>query len=296
MAAMRPAEAGVGETPLVSVNGKLSPASDARISVFDPGFLRGEALIEEVRFELGRLAFLDAHVERLRSGARMLGFELGLSGDALARRMFECLDANGMRDLALVRVLASRGAPGAGPTIVIAPEPRQPLDAIARGLRLFTTHVRRHDLCDARLNVASDIPGSMARGHAALGGADLPLALNAAGHVAGTASGEIFVVRNGELMTPRHTTLAGGIVGGAVLRAARAAGIPVVERDFTLIDVYSADEVFATESFDGVLPVRSVDGREIGEPSGNASDASGPMTRWLRDLYREIQDEESRVR
>lgn len=289
---------------LVSLNGRLTPRGEAKVSVFDPGFLHGDGLCEGFRLQKGRIAFFDVHAQRLWGGARMLRIDPGLSQQGLIQRVFECLDANGMIEEADVRVVLTRGpqAPAGAPqraTLLIAPEwrPSAP-QASACGLRLFTVHQRAAGPAslDARLGSLSQVQRVLAALQARSAGADEALMLDERGFVAGCASGDLFVVANGELSTPCAGHGPAGVARSAILRAARRAGVPVFERDLGLLDVYSADEVFLACALSGLTPVRIVDGREIGEKSGDADDASGPMTRWLRDLYHELQNEESRGR
>jgi branched-chain amino acid aminotransferase len=127
-------------------------------------------------------------------------------------------------------------------------------------------------------------------------GADEGLMLDDRGFVATCNSTHFFIVRGGELWTSGGGYCLGGITRDAVLRAARRAGIPTFEKDFSLFDVYGADEAFCTGTFAGLTPVRKVDGRMIGERGDDPADASGRMTLWLRKLFKDLEDEEARAR
>ena len=294
---------------LVSVDGTLTPRDEAKVSVFDSGFVLGDGVWEGLRLIQGRVAFLDRHFDRLWDGAKMLRIDIGLTRAQLAGRLFDALEANAMRDGAHIRLMVTRGkkrspyqdprlALGAA-TIVIIPEWKAPRpETLANGLRLFTTHIRRTGPAeqDQKLNSHSKLNCVLACIQAMEAGADEALMLDDRGFVATCNSTHFFVVRKGELWTSGGGFCLGGITRDAALRAARRAGIAALEKDFSLFDVYGADEAFCTGTFAGLTPVTRVDGRAIGEPSGDMADASGPMTRRLRALYKTLEAEEARGR
>ena len=198
-----------------------------------------------------------------------------------------------MTDGVHVRLMVTRGVKRTpyqdprvtvGPaTVVMIPEYKEPLPAVVeRGIRLFTVHVRRPypDVLDPKLNVHSKLNDIMACIQATTAGADEALMLDPHGFVATCNSTHFFVVRGGELWTSSGAYCLGGITRGTVLRVAREAGIPAVEKQFSLTDVYGADEAFVTGTFAGLVPVREVDGRTIGDPGGDR-----PVTARLRELY-----------
>src|SRR5579863_2390317 len=295
---------------LISVNGVLTPREDAKVSVFDSGFVLGDGVWEGLRLIDGRIAFLDRHFDRLWDGAKMLRIDIGLTRDALVQRLFEVVDANRMTDGVHIRLMVTRGkkrSPYQDPrltigkaTIVIIPEWKQPLPAMrARGLKLFTVHVRRTGPAeqDQKLNSYSKLNCILACIQAMEAGADEALMLDDRGFVATCNSTHFFVLRNGELWTSGGGYCLAGITRDAVLRAARRAGIPAHEKDFSLFDVYGADEVFVTGTFAGLTPVVRVDGRPIGEAGDrDVADASGPMTLRLRALYKALEAEEAQAR
>jgi branched-chain amino acid aminotransferase len=294
---------------LVSVDGALTPRDEAKVSVFDSGFVLGDGVWEGLRLIDGRIGFLDRHFDRLWDGAKMLRIDIGLSREALAARLFEVVDANGMKDGVHIRLMVTRGkkrSPYQDPrltvgkaTVVIIPEWKVPLPEMrARGLRLFTVHVRRTGPAeqDQKLNSHSKLNCVLACIQAMEAGADEALMLDDRGFVATCNSTHFFIVRKGEIWTSGGGYCLAGITRDAVLRAARRAGIPTYEKDFSLFDVYGADEVFVTGTFAGLTPVASVDGRPIGEGGRESDDASGPMTRKLRRLYKELEAEEARGR
>jgi len=279
---------------LVSVNGRLTPRAEAVVSVFDSGFVLGDGVWEGLRVQGGHPVFLDRHLDRLYEGAAAIALDIGLGRDELRRALYATLEANAMTDGVHVRLMVTRGVKRtpyqdprvtAGPaTIVIIPEHKRPSRAVAdAGIRLFTVHVRRPypDVVDPKLNAHSKLNDILACIQAYTAGADEALMLDPHGFVATCNSTHFFIVRRGELWTSSGAFCLGGITRETVLRVAREAGIPAYERDFSLTDVYGATEAFVTGTFAGLVPVREVDGRTIGEPGDR------PVTRRLRTLYQE---------
>lgn len=295
------------EDILVSVNGNLVHRDAATVSVFDSGFILGDGVWEGLRVVDGRVAFLSQHLHRLGEGLKALDMQLGISRSDLRSRIFDVLDANAMSvpgtEGVHIRLMVTRGrkrTPYQDPrvtmgsaTVVIIPEWKQPKpEALARGMRLFTVHVRRGypDVQDNKINSHSKINCILACIQAAKAGYDEALMLDPHGFVATCNSTHFFIVRDGEVWTSTGEFCLGGITRANILRVARDNGIVVREKSFSLFDVYSADEVFVTGTFAGLSPVVEVDGRSIGAGirTGN-SDASGPLTMKLRELYKNLQ-------
>ena len=293
----------------ISVNGELARRPDAKVSVFDSGFVLGDGVWEGLRLTGGRIAFLDRHLDRLWDGAKMLRIDIGLTRDELKARLFEVIEANGMDEGVHIRLMVTRGvkrSPYQDPrltigkaTIVIIPEWKVPRpEMLAKGLDLFTVHIRRTGPAeqDQKLNSHSKLNCILACIQAMEAGADEALMLDDRGFVATCNSTHFFIVRKGELWTSAGGFALGGITREAVLRAARRAGIPTYEKDFSLFDVYGAEEAFCTGTFAGLTPVRKIDGRPIGEYAKTAADASGPLTQKLRALYKALEAEEAQGR
>ena len=277
---------------LINVNGELKPREQAVVSVFDSGFMLGDGVWEGLRVHKGRLTFLDRHLDRLLEGAKAIAMDIGLSRDELTQRLYETLDANGMDEGVHVRLMVTRGVrstPYQDPrvivsaaTIVIIPEYKQPpKDVHERGLKLFTVHVRRGDpaVQDQKLNSHSKLNCILASIQATQAGADEALMLDPHGFVATCNSTHFFIIRGGELWTSSGKYCLGGITRSLVLQVAREAGIPALEKDFSLTDVYGADEAFTTGTFAGIVPVREIDGRQLA--------CRGPMVERLHKLYAE---------
>jgi branched-chain amino acid aminotransferase len=294
----------------ISVNGELCRRPEAKVSVFDAGFVLGDGVWEGLRLHGGRIAFLDRHLDRLWAGAKMLCIDIGLTRAELIQRLFDVIEANQMRDGVHIRLMVTRGvkrSPYQDPrltigkaTIVIIPEWKLPDPAtLARGLNLFTAHIRRTGPAeqDQKLNSHSKLNCILACIQAMEAGADEALMLDDRGFVATCNSTHFFIVRGGEVWTSSGGYCLGGITREAVLRAARRAGVAAYEKDFSLFDVYSADEAFCTGTFAGLRPVAKVDGRVIGEGERpDPADASGPLTKQLRGLYKALEAEEARGR
>jgi branched-chain amino acid aminotransferase len=277
---------------LINVNGELKPRAEAVVSVFDSGFMLGDGVWEGLRVQNGKAAFLDRHLDRLFEGAKAIAMDVGLSREELTKRLYDTIDANNQSDGVHVRLMMTRGVRStpyqdprviiSGATVVIIPEYKEPDPAIyQRGLKLFTVHVRRGDpaVQDQKINSHSKLNCILASIQATQAGADEALMLDPHGFVATCNSTHFFIVRKGEVWTSSGRYCLGGITRGVALEVARDAGIPAIEKDFSLTDVYGADEAFVTGTFAGIVPVREIDGRKL--------ECRGPMVERLQKLYAE---------
>jgi branched-chain amino acid aminotransferase len=282
---------------LISVNGDLKPRAEAVVSVFDSGFMLGDGVWEGLRVHKGKLAFLDRHLDRLLEGAKALAMDVGLTREEVAKRLYDTLEANRMDEGVHVRLMVTRGVrstPYQDPRVVVTPatvviiaEYKEPDPAIyERGLKLFTVHVRRGDpaVQDQKINSHSKLNCILASIQATQAGADEALMLDPHGFVATCNSTHFFIVRKGEVWTSSGKYCLGGITRSVVLEVAREVGIPAFEKDFSLTDVYGAEEAFVTGTFAGIVPVREVDGRKL--------TCRGPMVERLRKLYAERVERE----
>lgn len=278
---------------LISVNGTLVPRAQAAVSVFDSGFMLGDGVWEGLRVHKGRIAFLDQHFDRLWEGAKAIAMDIGVSKDDLEKRLYDTVDANDMESCH-IRLMVTRGirsTPYQDPRVVISPativiiaEHKDPLPAtVEKGLSLFTVHVRRGfpDVQDPKLNSHSKLNCITACIQAAQAGADEALMLDPHGFVATCNSTHFFIVRKGEVWTSTGDYCLGGITRGNVIALCRDNGIPVHERNFSLTDVYGADEAFVTGTFAGVVPAHTIDGRVL-------TSGRGPMVERLQGLYRAL--------
>jgi branched-chain amino acid aminotransferase len=255
----------------------------------------GDGVWEGLRVVGGQPVFLDAHLDRLFEGAKAIMLDIGMSRAELARAVADTLAANGMSDGVHVRLMVSRGVKrtpyqdprvtvGPATVVIIAEFKLAKPETLAAGLTLFTVHVRRGfpDVQDPKLNSHSKLNCITACIQATAAGADEALMLDPHGFVATCNSTHFFIVRRGQVWTSSGDYCLGGITRSNVLQVCREAGIPAFEKNFSLTEVYSAEEAFVTGTFAGVAPVRSIDGRVIGDG------APGPMLKRLQALYRAL--------
>jgi len=282
------------EDVLVYINGGFFRREEARISVFDSGYLVGDGVWEGLRLHEGAFAFLDEHLDRLFQGAKAIGLEIRMTREEITAALHETARRNGMTDGVHVRLMVTRGdkkTPSqdprlvvGGPNVVIIAEHKKADPEVKeRGVSLFTSTVRRPppDTLDQRLNCHSKLHEVVALVQALEAGADEALMLDPTGAVATCNATNFFVVRRGEVWTSTGQYSLNGITRRMVIELCKADGVPVSERPFSLTDVYDADEAFVTGTFGGLTPVVKVDGRTIG------GEGMGPMTRRLNDLYAE---------
>lgn len=277
---------------LINLNGELVPRSAAMVSVFDAGFMMGDGVWEGLRVHHGKVAFWPEHAARLKTGLMALDMDLGISFETLHARILETIKANNMTDDVHIRLMVTRGLKSTPyqdprvaigpPTIVIAAEYKKADPKTAENAsRLFTVHVRRGraDVQDPGLNSHSKINCITACIQAIKAGADEGLMLDPQGFVSTCNSTHFFIVRNGEVWTSTGDYCLGGITRSKVIELCKANDIPVFQKNFRLMDCYSADESFTTGTFAGLAPVGEIDGRKIG------SGERGPVTKRLQGLY-----------
>lgn len=274
---------------LVWVDGTLKPRAEATVSVYDSGFMLGDGIWEGMRLYGGRWAFLDEHLDRLFEAALAIDLDIGMTRDQVAAALHETQRANGMTTDAHARLMVTRGPKTRpfqhpslsrqGPTVVIIMEHSRP--APGRPVRLATVpHVRGLPMTqDPKLNSHSKLNCILACIAAGKAGADEALMLDVHGFVNTTNACNFFVVRKGEVWTSTGDYCMNGITRRKVIEVCRAAGIPVFERNFSLVETYGADEAFLTGTFGAQTPVGEIDGRRIG------SGEMGPLTRRIRALY-----------
>jgi len=280
------------ENILISINGELFPRQEAKVSVFDSGYILGDGVWEGLRLHEGKILFAKEHMKRLYEGARALDMDMDISPSVMLDRVYETCAANGMESGVHIRLMVTRGVKSTPyqdprmtitpPTVVIIAEYKSPTDAtIEQGIRLFTVHVRRGypDVQDPKLNTHSKLNCITACIQAAKAGADEALMLDPHGFVATCNSTHFFIVRDGQVWTSSGDYCLDGITRRNVINLCKENAIDVYERNFSLTDVYGADEAFVTGTFAGVAPAVEIDGRTIG------TGKPGPMVAQLRGLY-----------
>ena len=284
---------------LININGELFPRSEAKISVFDSGFILGDGVWEGIRLHNGQLAFIEQHMRRLYDGAKALDMDIGLSAAQLVERIKDTCFANQMIDGVHIRLMVTRGiksTPYQDPrvtisaaTVVIIAEYKSAVEQTDnQGVSLFTSHVRRGypDVQDPKLNTHSKLNCILACIQATKAHADEALMLDPHGFVATCNSTHFFIARDGEVWTSSGDFCLDGITRRNVINLCKDNDIKVFERNFTLADVYGADEAFITGTFAGLSAVAQVDGRTIG--SGQK-----PMLARLQKLYIQLIETET---
>ena len=274
---------------LIYVNGTLKPRSKATVSVYDSGFMLGDGVWEGLRLYNGTWAFADEHLSRLQEAAKAIDLDMGLTAEEIKIALLETQKANKMVKDAHARLMMTRGVKTrpfqhpslsvTGPTFVIIMEHSRP--NVPRPIRLATVpHLRGLPMTqDPKLNSHSKLNCILACIAAEKAGADEALMLDIHGFVNTTNACNFFIVRNGEVWTSTGDYCMNGITRQKVIYLCHAHGIPVYERNFSLVDTYGAEEAFLTGTFGAQTPVSEIDGRRIGRGQ------IGPVTEKIQSLY-----------
>ena len=283
------------ENIIIYVNGELLHRNDAKVSVYDSGFMLGDGIWEGLRLYDGMLSFLDEHLDRLFEAALYIDLDIGKTRQELTAAIWETIDANDMQTDVHLRLMVTRGRKKKpfqhphlsvfGATIVIIAEHSKPnASIIKRGIRLHTVpHHRGLPLTqDSKLNSHSKLNCIIALNHAIRAGADEALMLDPFGFVNTTNACNFFIVRKGSVWTSTGDYCMNGISRQKVIDVCRDNDIPVFERNYSLVDTYGANEAFLTGTFGAQSPVFEIDGRVIG--GGKA----GPMFHLIRQLYKNL--------
>ncbi len=284
----------------IYINGEFYTRKDAKISVFDSGYLVGDGVWEGLRLHHGQLVFLEDHFNRLWQSAKVVGIELPFSKADLKQKILETISINQMENDVHIRVMVTRGikkTPSqdprltiSGPNLVIIAEHKKAsIETKEKGISLFTSTFRRGapDYLDPRLNCHSKLHEVQALMQAIEAGADEALMLDPHGFVATCNATNFFVVKNGEVWTSTGQYCMNGITRAKVIDLCKKKGIACFEKNFSLFDVYGADEAFVTGSFGGLTPVHTIDGKSIGEGSFS-------QTKKLSTFYEEMIANESK--
>jgi len=286
------------ENVKIYINGSLHPRQDAKISVFDSGYLVGDGVWEAVRLHKGVLVFLDLHLNRLWQAAATIGMELSFKRSQLIDYIWQTLNANDMSDNVHIRIMVTRGikkTPSqdprltvSGPNVVIIAEHKQASqETREQGIRLFTSTIRRGspDYLDPKLNCHSKLHEVQALIQAIEAGADEALMLDVHGFVSTCNSTNFFIVKDKEVWTSTGQYCMNGITRGNVIKLCNRHQIPCREANFSLYDVYGADEAFVTGTFGGLTPVVNIDGKIIGE--GKYGELTRRLSSWYENLITE---------
>ncbi|MEQ9692805.1 D-amino acid aminotransferase [Shimia sp. SDUM112013] len=285
------------EDILIYLNGRIVPKAEAVVSVYDSGFMLGDGVWEGLRLYDGHWAFLGEHMDRLFEAAKAIDLDIGMAPDQMVEALEATRAANQMNTDAHARLMVTRGVktrpfqhPGLsqrGPTVAIIMEHSKP--SIPRPINLATVpHIRGLPMTqDPKLNSHSKLNCILACIAAEKAGADEALMLDVNGFVNTTNACNFFIVRKGEVWTSTGDYCMNGITRQKVINVCRADGIPVFERNYSLVDTYGADEAFLTGTFGAQTPVGQIDGRQIG------TGKMGPVTKRIRALYTDLVEQDA---
>ena len=289
------------ENVWISINGEFFQRNEAKISVFDSGYLVGDGVWEGIRLHHGKLVFIEDHLKRLWTAAKATGIKLPFTKEELILSIKSTLSKNEMYDGVHVRIMVTRGikkTPSqdprltiSGPNVVIIAEFKKASEETkSKGITLFTSSFRRGrpDYLDPKLNCHSKLHEVQALIQAIEAGADEALMLDVNGFVSTCNATNFFIVKDGEVWTSTGAYCMNGITRQKVIEICAKNNIPCHQKNFSLYDTYSADEAFVTGTFGGLTPVTSIDGKPI-ESQNNKS-----LRENLNRLYEELIANESK--
>ncbi len=277
----------------IYINGDFFHRSEATISVLDSGFLLGDGVWEGIRLNEGKLLHLKEHLERLYAGANLLSLSINMSSEELEEAIQQTLDINKMESDVHIRLIISRGlkktpyqhpkATIGNPTIVIIPEYKVADQSVSEvGIKLATVEtIRDYRVQNPNINSLSKHNCIAACIEAEKKGADEGLMFDPNGYVSTCNSTNFFIVRNGEVWTSTGKYCLKGITRSVVIDLCKENSISIFEKNFSIDDVYTADEVFVTGTFAGLIPVIEIDGRQI------SAGQRGEYTKKLQNHYKD---------
>lgn len=278
----------------VYVGDGLYPRAEAKVSVFDSTVQGGDAVWEGLRVYDGAIFCLDRHLNRLRDSAKALHFSHIPSLDEIKQAIFKTLEANGMRTDTHIRLTLSRGEKitsgmdprlnQKGTCLIVLAEWKPPVYDNDHGIRVITSSLARNSPqhLDSKIHHNNLLNNILAKIQANVAGVDAAIMLDAYGFVAELNDTNLFMVKRGALFTPHADACLPGITRGLVMEIARSLEIPATEKNLSLTEFYTADEVFATGTMGELTPVREIDGRIIESVS-----EEGVLSR-IRDQFREL--------
>ncbi len=282
---------------LVYINGEFVPESEAKISVFDHGFLYGDGVFEGIRAYNGRVFKLKEHIDRLYDSAKAIDLEIPISKEEFIEIILETLRRNKLRD-AYIRPIVTRGIGDLGldprkcgkPSIIVITKPWGKLygDLYEKGLTAVTVGIRRvsFDALPPNIKSLNYLNNILAKIEANAKGGDEAIFLDRNGYISEGSGDNIFIVKNGVVMTPPTINNLKGITREVVIELIHKLGIPFKETNLGLYDLYTADEVFVTGTAAEIAPIVVVDGRKIGDGK------PGVITRKLMEEFRKLTESE----
>jgi branched-chain amino acid aminotransferase len=279
----------------IYINGEFYNRNEAKISVFDSGYLVGDGVWEGIRLYKGTLSFVNDHLDRLWIAAKAIGLKIPYSKKEMIDKIHSTIDINDMSDQVHIRVMLTRGikkTPSqdprltiSGPNLVIIAEHKKAsIESKNKGITLFTTTYRRGspDYLDPKLNCHSKLHEVQALIQAIEAGADEALMLDVHGFVSTCNATNFFMIKDSEVWTSTGDYCMNGITRSKIIQVCNQNNIICHQKNFSLYDTYSADEAFVTGTFGGVTPVTYIDGKKIGQGD------FGPMAKKLSDLYEQL--------
>ena len=282
---------------LVYINGEFVPESEAKISIFDHGFLYGDGVFEGIRAYNGRVFKLKEHIDRLYDSAKAIALEIPMSKEEFMNVILETLRVNGLRD-AYIRPIVTRGIGDLGldprkcgkPTVIVITKPWGRLygDLYERGLKAVTVSIRRNPIDALPPNIKSlnYLNNVLAKIEANVKGGDEAIFLDKNGYVSEGSGDNIFIAKNGIVMTPPTVNNLKGITREVVIEIIRKLRLPFKETNLSLYDLYTADEVFVTGTAAEIAPIVEIDGRKIGDGK------PGRITRLLMEEFKKLTEVE----
>ncbi len=285
---------------MIYVNGEIVHRDAAKVSVYDSGFLLGDGMWEGMRLYNGKWAFFDDHMDRFFESCKAVSLDIGMDRAGVLDALTRTAAANGMTHDVHCRLMLTRGVKvkpfqhpalsQSGPTMVIIMEHSTPVDRLQqRGIRLATVpQVRGLPMSqDAKYNSHSKLNCVIACLQAEQAGADEGLMLDPHGFVNTTNACNFFIVRKGEVWTSTGDYCMNGVTRAKVISLCQQNGIPVYQKNFSLVETYGAEEAFLTGTFGAQTPVAEIDGKPIGDHVG-----AGPVTRRIQELYKALIEKE----
>ncbi len=258
---------------LVYIDGDLVHRDEAKVSVFDSVVQGGDAVWEGIRVYDGKIFCLDQHLERLQNSAHAICIENIPSNKEIKEALFKTLEANGMKDGVHIRLTLTRGKKITsgmdprlnqfGPTLIILAEWKPPV--YPPSIKLITSHIRRNSpmFLDSKIHHNNLLNNILAKIEANYAGADAAIMLDLNGYVSEANGVNLFMIKNGTVFTPHADSCLPGITRATVLRLCGENGIPAIERNISITEFYTADEVFTTGTMGELTRVDEIDGRKI---------------------------------
>ena len=270
----------------IHVGGKLLPRNEAKVSVFDSVVQGGDAVWEGLRIYKNGIFCLDLHLDRLEASAHALAFAKIPSREEIKKAIFETLEANGMRDETHIRLTLTRGDKVTsgmdprlntnGPCLIVLAEWKPLVYDNNTGIRVITSSQRRNNpqFLDSKIHHNNLLNNILAKIQANVAGVDAAVMLDHHGFVSELNDTNLFMIKDGVVLTPFADACLHGITRGLVIKICNNNSLPIEERNLSLTEFYNADEVFATGTMGELTPVIEIDGRAIINRTGKKTLAS----------------------